>query len=60
MVNVLTEDMRKNAPGSKVFADDIVLCGNYETGMTEYLEIWRRALYDRGAGQQTKNSIQRL
>ena len=30
-----------------MFADDIVLCGDDETDMTEYLETWRRALYDR-------------
>ena len=31
-----------------MFADDIVLCGDDETDMTEYLETWRRALEDRG------------
>ena len=31
-----------------MFADDIVLWGDDETDMTEYLEIWRRALEDRG------------
>ena len=31
-----------------MFADDIVLCGDGETDMTEYLETWRRALEDRG------------
>ena len=30
-----------------MFADDIVLCGDGETDMTEYLETWRRALEDR-------------
>ena len=34
--------------GSMMFADDIVLCGDDETDMTEYLETWRRALEDRG------------
>ena len=46
--DVLTEDVRKNVPGSIMFADDIVLCGYGETYMTEYLETWRRALEDRG------------
>ena len=31
-----------------MFADDIVLCGDGETDITEYLETWRRALEDRG------------
>ena len=33
---VLTEDVRKDVPGSMMFADDIVLCGDDETDMTEY------------------------
>ena len=47
-LDVLTEDLRKDVPGSMMFADDIVLCGDDETDMTEYLETWRRALEDRG------------
>ena len=43
-MDVLTEDMRKDVPGSMVFADDIVLCGDDETAMTEYLETWRKVL----------------
>ena len=31
-----------------MFADVIVLCGDDETDMTEYLETWRRALENRG------------
>ena len=31
-----------------MFADDIVLCGDDETDMTEYLETWRNALEGRG------------
>ena len=46
--DVLTEDVRKDVPGSMMFADDIVLCGDDETDMREYLETWRRALADRG------------
>ena len=48
LMDVLTEDVRKDVPGSMMFADDIVLCGDDETDMTEYLETWRRALEDRG------------
>ncbi len=48
LMDVLTEDVRKNVPGSMLIADDIVLCGDGETYMTEYLETWRTALEDRG------------
>ena len=50
LMDVLTEYVRKDIglPGSMMFADDIVLCGDDETDMTEYLETWRRALEDRG------------
>ena len=33
--------------GSMMFADGIVLCGDDERDMTEYMETWRRALEDR-------------
>ena len=38
LMDVLTEDVRKDVPGSMMFADDIVLCGDDETDMTEYME----------------------
>ena len=31
LMDVLTEDVRKNVPESIMFADDIVLCGDGET-----------------------------
>ena len=60
LLGVLTEDVRKDVPGSMMFADDIVLCGDDDTDMTEYLETWRRALEDRHDDQQTKNPIHGL
>ena len=39
LMDVLTEDVIKDVPGSMMFADDIVLCGDDEPDMTEYLEI---------------------
>ena len=48
LMDVLTEDVRKDVPGSTIFADDIILCGDHETDMTEYLETWRKALEERG------------
>ena len=47
-MDVLTEDVRKDVPGSMMFADDIVLCGDDETDMAEYLETRRKSLEERG------------
>ena len=52
LMDVLTERVRKEAPESMLFADDIVLCGDKDVDMTEYLESWRKALEESGnAGQ---------
>ena len=48
LMDVLTERVRKEAPESMLFADDIVLCGDKDVDMTEYLESWRKALEERG------------
>ena len=48
LMDVLTEDVRNDVPGSMMFVDGIALCGDDETGMTEYIETWRKALEDRG------------
>ena len=37
-MDVLTEDVRKDVPGSMMFPNDIVLCVDDGTGITEYLE----------------------
>ena len=47
-MDVLTERVKKEAPESMLFADDIVLCGDKDVDMTEYLESWRKALEERG------------
>ena len=47
-MDVLTERVRKEAPESMLFADDIVLCGDKDVDMTAYLESWRKALEERG------------
>ena len=60
-MDALTDDVRKDVPGSMMFADDIVLCGDDETDMTEYLETWRKALEERGKEDHlTKNPIHGL
>ena len=38
LMDVLTEMVRKEAPESMLFPDDIVLCGDKDVDMTEYLE----------------------
>ena len=48
LMDVLTQDVRKDVPGSMMSADDIVLCGDDETDMREYLDTWRKALEERG------------
>ena len=48
LMDMLTERVRKEAPESMLFADDIVLCGDKDVDMTEYLESWRKALEERG------------
>ena len=49
LMDVLTEDVRKNVPGSMQIADNIVLCGDDETDTTEYLETTREL--EGGEGQ---------
>ena len=46
-MDVLAGDVRNDVAGSMLIAYAIVLCGDNETEMTEYLETWRRALEDR-------------
>ena len=41
-MDVLTERVRNEAPESMLFADDILLCGDKDVDMTEYLESWRK------------------
>ena len=48
LMDVLTEGVRKEVPTSLMFADDIVLCGGREVGMTEYLDTWRTYVEERG------------
>ena len=48
LMDVQTERVSKEAPESMLFADGIVLCGDKDVDMTEYLESWRKALEERG------------
>ena len=40
LMDMLTDDVRKDVPGSIMFADDIVMCGDDETHIAEYLDTW--------------------
>ena len=53
LVDMLTEDVRNDLPGSMKFVDDIVLSGDNETDMAEYLE--ERIIGQRGEDQDTLN-----
>ena len=48
VMDVVTENVRKKAPWTMMFADDIVLCAESERGAEASLEDWRKALEDRG------------
>ena len=42
LMGVLPERVRKEATESMLFADDIVLCGDKDVDMTEYMASWRK------------------
>ena len=42
LMYVLTERVRKEAPESMLFVDDIAVCADKDVDMTEYLESWMR------------------
>ena len=48
MISLQVSHALNHSATAPVFADDIVLYGNDEIAMTEYVETWRRALEDRG------------
>ena len=47
-MNILTEDVRKEAPWDMMFADDVVLSRQNHRELEEDLEVWRNALKRRG------------
>ena len=57
LMDVLTEDVRKDVPGSMMFSYDIVLCGDDETAVAEYLDTSRRALGNMGLGTADQNPM---
>ena len=48
LMDVLTEGVSKEVPESMMFVDDIVLCGGRDVDMTDYLDMWRKSLEERG------------
>ena len=62
LMDVLTEDVRKDVPGSMMFADDIVLCGDDETDMSDRVfgDLEESIRGQRHEDQPTKNTIHRL
>ena len=47
-MDVLTKDVRKDAPWNMMFADDIVLCRKGREELEVSLEGWRKVLEERG------------
>ena len=48
IMDTFTDDIRKEALWSMMFADDVVLCCEEKAGLEEDLERWRNALETRG------------
>jgi len=48
IMDTLTDDIRKEAPWSMMFADDVILYSEEKAGLEEDLERWRNALEKRG------------
>jgi len=48
MMDTITEELREKPPWSMLYADEVVLCAESKAGVEEKLELWRRALEDRG------------
>ena len=47
-MDVMSGEIRDQAPWCMLFADDIVLCCNSRERVERKVELWRRALEDRG------------
>ena len=48
IMDVLSEEVKEEAPWSMMFADDIVLCDVERTKVEEKLETWRKVMEERG------------
>lgn len=48
IMDCLTENIQRQAPWDMLFADDVVICAETRQEVEERLEVWRRALEDRG------------
>ena len=48
VMEVMTENVRDEAPWSMMYADDVVLCAETKEELEQKLEAWRKALEDRG------------
>ena len=56
----MTDEIRKEAPRTMMFADDIVICSESKEQVEEKLERWRYALERRGMKVNTLQEIKVL
>ena len=57
IVDVLTKDVRKEAPWDMMFADDVVLCREDKEKLEVSLERWRKVFEERGLRVSRKDGI---
>jgi len=48
VIDVITQDVRNEAPSCMMFVDDIVLRNTNRTELKRKVESWRKSLEDRG------------
>ncbi|KAI5715312.1 hypothetical protein M8J77_013954 [Diaphorina citri] len=58
IIDVLTKDVRREAPWCMLFADDVVLCGKKKEEMEEWLNEWRTSLEERGLKINRTKTVQ--
>ncbi|KAL1448427.1 hypothetical protein WDU94_003661 [Cyamophila willieti] len=58
IMDVLTEGVRRDAPGCMLFADDVVLCGESAIDVERELDGWRKALEEKGLKINRTKTVQ--